>query len=66
VVCSSDDEYPEIAPAVAELVNSKAIVVVAGAPACMEELKQKGIKEFIHVRSNILETLKSFQAKLKI
>jgi methylmalonyl-CoA mutase len=65
VVCSSDDEYPEIAPAVAELVNGKAIVVVAGAPACMEELKQKGITEFIHLRSNALETLKRFNAKLK-
>jgi methylmalonyl-CoA mutase len=64
VVCSSDDEYPGIVPAVAELVNGKAIVVVAGAPACMEELKQKGITTFIHVRSNILETLRSFHAKL--
>lgn len=65
VVCSSDDEYPVIVPAVAELVNGRAIVVVAGAPACMEELKQKGITEFIHVRSNILDTLNNFHAKLK-
>jgi methylmalonyl-CoA mutase len=64
VVCSSDDEYPVIAPAVAALVNGKAIVVVAGAPACMDELKQKGITTFIHARSNMLETLKSFHAKL--
>jgi|WetSurMetagenome_2_1015567.scaffolds.fasta_scaffold05742_5 methylmalonyl-CoA mutase len=66
VVCSSDDEYLEIAPAVAELVNNKAIVVVAGAPACMEELKQKGIQDFIHIRSNVLETLKGFHKKLGI
>lgn len=60
VVCSSDEEYQTIAPEVSERVNGKAIVVVAGAPACMEELKQKGITEFIHIRSNILETLKHF------
>jgi methylmalonyl-CoA mutase len=66
VVCSSDEEYPVIAPAVAELVNNKAVVVVAGAPACMEELRQKGITEFIHLRSNMLETLKRFQVKLGI
>jgi methylmalonyl-CoA mutase len=66
VVCSSDEEYPGIAPAVADLVKDKAIVVVAGAPACMDELKQQGIAGFIHVRSNVLETLKSFHAKLGI
>jgi methylmalonyl-CoA mutase len=60
VICSSDEEYQTIAPEVSERINGKAIVVVAGAPACMEELKQKGIKEFIHIRSNILETLKHF------
>jgi methylmalonyl-CoA mutase len=40
--------------------------VVAGAPANMEELKQKGIHEFIHIRSNVLETLKGFHKKLGI
>ncbi len=66
VVCSSDEEYTLIAPEVADLVKDKAIVVVAGAPACMEELKQKGITEFIHMRSNVLETLRHFHAKLGI
>lgn len=66
VVCSSDDEYLQIAPAVAKLLGDKAIVVVAGAPASMEELKQKGISEFIHLRSNVLETLQHFHAKLGI
>jgi methylmalonyl-CoA mutase len=66
VVCSSDEEYLQIAPEVVSLVAGKAIVVVAGAPASMEELKQKGITEFIHVRSNVLETLNHFHAKLGI
>jgi|WetSurSiteA1Bulk_404760.scaffolds.fasta_scaffold12416_2 methylmalonyl-CoA mutase len=66
VVCSSDDEYLQVVPEVAELVNGRAIIVVAGAPACMEELRQKGITEFIHVRSNLLETLQHFHVKLGI
>ncbi len=66
VLCSSDDEYLNIAPVAAERAGEKAIIVVAGAPATMEELKQKGITEFIHIRSNVLETLRSFHNKLGI
>lgn len=65
VVCSSDDEYAEIAPKVAEQLDEE-ILVVAGAPACMDELKEKGITNFIHVKSNILEDLRSYQKKLGI
>ncbi len=64
VLCSSDDEYAEYAePAFKEL-NGRAIFAVAGAPACMDELKAKGIEHFIHVRVNVLETLKEFNANL--
>ncbi len=66
VVCSSDEEYTVIAPEVASLAGGKAIIVVAGAPASMEELKQKGITEFIHLRSNVLETLRHFNTRLGI
>ena len=38
--------------------------VVAGAPACMDELKAQGIENFIHVRVNVLDTLIDFNAKL--
>jgi methylmalonyl-CoA mutase len=65
VVCSSDDEYAEIAPKVAELLNNE-ILVVAGNPACKTELEEKGITGFIHVKSNILEDLKGYQTKLGI
>jgi methylmalonyl-CoA mutase len=66
VVCSSDDEYPEVAPAVFEQIGNKAITVVAGYPACVDDLKAKGIKHFIHIKSNLLETLKGFQKELGI
>ena len=66
VACSSDDEYAEGVPQIASLVGDKAIVVVAGEPACKEELVAKGIENFISVKSNVLETLKGYQAKLGI
>lgn len=63
VLCSSDDEYAEYAPAAYAYLKSKdtnKLFVVAGAPACMEDLKAKGIEYFIHVRSNVLDTLEAF------
>lgn len=66
VLCSSDDEYATLAPEAYKYLNGRALFVVAGAPACTEDLKAIGITEFIHVRSNVLDTLKSFNAKLSI
>jgi len=67
VLCSSDEEYAELAPQVKEMVKEDTIVVVAGYPkAIMEDLKAKGIEHFIHVKSNVLEDLKGFQQKLGI
>lgn len=65
VICSSDDEYAELAPATAALLNDE-VFVVAGAPACTDELKAKGIENFIHVRSNLLEELIQYQKQLGI
>jgi methylmalonyl-CoA mutase len=64
VLCSSDDEYAEYAPQAYELTKNQEILVVAGAPACMDELKAQGIVHFIHVRTNVLESLKGFNELL--
>lgn len=65
VLCSSDDEYVQFAPEAYNLLKGgKELFVVAGAPACMEELKEQGVEHFIHVRSNVLETLQAFNDKL--
>ncbi|MDE5967827.1 MAG: methylmalonyl-CoA mutase small subunit [Muribaculaceae bacterium] len=64
VLCSSDDEYAQFAPEAFKLIDGKAQFVVAGAPACTDELKAQGIENFIHVRSNVLDTLKAFNAIL--
>jgi methylmalonyl-CoA mutase len=66
VICSSDDEYAELAPAAFEAIAGKAIFVVAGAPACTDELKAKGIANFINVKSNLLTELKAYQSTLGI
>lgn len=66
VVCASDDDYAEVAPKVKELLAGKAILVVAGAPACAPELEAQGISNFINVKSNVLETLKYYLKELGI
>ncbi len=70
VVCSSDEDYAEIIPALkAELnkINSNAILVVAGYPKeLLESFKQIGVTDYIHVRSNLLEELKQYNKKLGI
>ena len=64
VLCSSDDEYAEYAIPAFKALNGRAMFIVAGAPACMDELKAAGIENFIHVRCNVLETLKEYNKKL--
>ena len=64
VLCSSDDEYAELAPEAFRLLDGRAEFVVAGAPACTDDLKALGINNFIHVKSNVLETLRGFNERL--
>jgi len=65
VLCSSDEEYAELAPKAAPLMKNE-ILVIAGAPACQKELEEQGITNFISMKSNILEELKAYQNKLGI
>ena len=66
VLCSSDDCYAELAPRVKEMLGDKAILVIAGAPACMAELEAQGIGNFIHVKSNVLDTLHNYLTQMGI
>lgn len=66
VLCSSDDEYAEFAVPAYKYLDGRAMFVVAGAPACADELKAAGIENFIHVKVNQLETLKMYNEKLGI
>ncbi len=66
VMCAADDDYATVAPEAAKLLGGKAILVVAGAPASQPELEAQGISHFISVKSNVLETLKSYLKELGI
>ncbi len=66
VLCSSDEEYETLAPQAQKAIDGKKLLVVAGAPACMDELKAQGILDFINVRSNVLDTLRHFNQQLGI
>ena len=66
VICASDDDYATLAPEAYKLLDGRAIFVVAGAPACKEELEAQGIKNFISIRDNVLETLHYYLKELGI
>jgi methylmalonyl-CoA mutase len=66
VLCSSDEEYEILAPQALKAIAGKKLLVVAGAPACMDALKAQSISDFINVRSNVLETLQHFNQQLGI
>lgn len=60
VLCSSDEEYATFAPQAFELLKEE-VMVVAGNPACRPELENRGIQNYIHIKSNILEELARYQ-----
>lgn len=66
VICSSDEEYLVFAPEIYNSLKDKAIIVIAGNPACSDELKSKGLENFIHIRSNVIKILTGFNKKLEI
>ncbi len=67
VVCSSDEEYPEVVPAIAGSLPDSVLLVVAGYPKdSIELLKSAGVDYFIHARTNVLESLTQFQKDLGI
>lgn len=66
VICSSDEEYATIAPAVYKGLKGRTIVVVAGLPECESELRDAGIENFISLKSDILRTLQGFNNLLGI
>ena len=66
VICSADDTYPELVPPVAAGIKQAAPqmkVFLAGAPAAefKDSYTQAGVDDFIHVKANCLQILKSIQ-----
>ena len=65
VICSSDREYPELAPGICGMLRDKdpdIRILIAGNPGeHIEALKASGIDDFIHARSNALRILRKYQ-----
>lgn len=67
VLCSSDDQYAVIGPQAKNLLGKKTELVIAGYPAdSIEELNEKGIVHFIHIKTNLLKALTEFHSILQI
>jgi methylmalonyl-CoA mutase len=70
VICSSDEEYPTVAPQIAsgiKAADQKIIVVLAGYPKeIIGDLKNAGVDEFIHLKADSVEIIKSIHKKLGV
>lgn len=65
VLCSSDPEYVELAAAICPI--AKAPVVIAGNPKeQVAQLNSLGVAGYVHVLSNLVETLTLWQDKLGV
>lgn len=65
VICSSDAEYLELAPVICGKLREKnpdIKIIIAGNPKDnIEEFREAGVDDFIHLRSNALQTLRKYQ-----
>ena len=70
VLCSSDPEYAALAPRVIRELRDAGkatAVIVAGNPTdSIEQLKQAGVADFVHARSNAAEVLRAWQERLGV
>jgi len=67
VLCSTDDTYPELVPAVLAELNGALPVILAGYPPDqVEACKSAGIADFIHVKADCGAFLAAWQQKLGV
>jgi methylmalonyl-CoA mutase len=67
VLCSSDAEYPALAAGVLPKLTSKTPVLIAGLPKdSVEQLKAAGVRDFIHIKSDVIATLRQWQKELGV
>jgi methylmalonyl-CoA mutase len=70
VICSTDDNYPALVPALAAEIRAQkpgVTIVLAGFPQeQIEAHKKAGVDEFIHIRADALEVLSKIHTKLGI
>jgi methylmalonyl-CoA mutase cobalamin-binding subunit len=69
VLCSADAEYLPIAGELLPILKGRrrqTDVVIAGNPDSAEQLRDLGVAEFIHIRSNAAEVLAGIQRLIGI
>lgn len=70
VICSTDDNYPSLVPALVTGLRAKrpdTLIVLAGYPQeQVETHKKTGVDEFIHIRADAKEVITSFHKRLGI
>jgi methylmalonyl-CoA mutase len=70
ILCSSDDLYPDWVPPFAstwKFLRPEVPILLAGYPQDhLDSFRLEGVDDFIHIRSNALETLEYWMKKLGI
>jgi methylmalonyl-CoA mutase len=69
VLCSSDPEYPALVDELMTKLKAakrERLVIVAGNPESAPQLRAAGVADFVHLRSNAVETLKAWQRRLGV
>ncbi len=70
VICSTDDRYPEMVPALTKAVKEQdpnRCVLLAGYPKDqIEAFKKTGVDDFIHIKSDVYATLVSLSKRLGV
>jgi methylmalonyl-CoA mutase len=69
VLCSKDDEYATLVKEIFPVLEKEVpnvVRIVAGNPKDAEDLKAAGAQDFIHVLTNAIESLSSYQKKLGV
>jgi methylmalonyl-CoA mutase len=70
VMCASDEDYVENGDVFAKqfrAAKTEALLIVAGNPTdAIEKLQSAGVDDFIHLRKELVSTLRSFQEKLNL
>jgi methylmalonyl-CoA mutase len=66
VLCSSDNEYPLLANAAIQALKGTPLIIAGFPESAIEQLRDYGVTDFIHVRSNAAETLAAWQDRLGV
>jgi methylmalonyl-CoA mutase len=66
VLCSSDEEYPALANAAIQALKGIPLIVAGYPKGAIEQLRQYGTADFVHVGSNAAETLAAWQDRLGV